>query len=77
MKATAIFFGQLKDITQTSALDISGIADTDGILQELYSRFPALESAKFILAVNDDLVEKNTALAENSVVALMPPFSGG
>jgi molybdopterin synthase sulfur carrier subunit len=38
---------------------------------------PALAGMKYIIAVDKQVIIKNTILNNNSVVALLPPFSGG
>ena len=77
MKVNVEFFGQLTDITKTKSFEFSSIADTESLLQKLYEKFPALQSSKFVIAVNNDLIKNNTVLEEGAIVALMPPYSGG
>jgi molybdopterin converting factor small subunit len=33
--------------------------------------------AKYVIAVDKKVANENTTLTENSIVALLPPFSGG
>lgn len=74
---SVLFFGQLTELTGTNELKISAASDTDELLQQLCSTFPKLNQAKFTIAVNNSMINRNTQLDENSVVALMPAFSGG
>jgi sulfur-carrier protein len=70
-------FGQLTDIIKSHELTLNGIADTDGLVRELYKRYPSLSASRYIMAVNKQTITGNTVLEDNSIVALLPPFSGG
>lgn len=71
-----IIFGQLTDIAG-STLALENIADTNSLVEELNNLYPALAKAKYMIAVDKKVVNENTTLTENSIVALLPPFSGG
>ena len=77
MQVNLLIFGQLTDITGDSSLIVNDIADTDSLTREMTKRFPSLSGAKFIVAVNKEVISGNTILQNNSTVALLPPFSGG
>lgn len=51
--------------------------DSDELLKALNLKYPFLADLKFSLAVNMQLVQKNTPLKGNEEIALLPPFSGG
>ena len=76
MSINIIIFGQLTDIAGSS-LTLKNIADTNNLIKELHNLYPALAKAKFAIAVDKKVVNENTTLTENSIVALLPPFSGG
>ncbi len=76
MPVNIIIFGRLTDITGSS-LALENIGDTNSLVKELHIRYPALADAKYVIAVNKKVANENTALTENSIVALLPPFSGG
>lgn len=77
MQVRIMIFGQLTDIVNTNALTLTGIVDTNGLVNELNKLYPALAGSKYIMAVNKQTVVGNTILKENSTIALLPPFSGG
>ena len=77
MKVNVEIFGQLTDITKDKNFEFKSVNDTDNLLQKLYEQFPGLQSASFIIAVNNNLIKDNTILEDNNTVALMPPYSGG
>ena len=76
MPINIIIFGQLTDIAGSS-LALENIADTNSLVKELHNLYPALAKAKYAIAVNRNVVNENTTLTDNSIVALLPPFSGG
>ena len=77
MQVRIMIFGQLTDIVNTSALTLTDIVDTNGLVNELNKLYPALAGSNYIMAVNKQTVVGNTILKENSTIALLPPFSGG
>ena len=76
MTLNIIIFGRLTDIAGSS-LTLENIADTNNLVKELHILYPDLADAKYVIAVDKKVVNKNTTLTENSIVALLPPFSGG
>ncbi|MGK2861444.1 MAG: MoaD/ThiS family protein [Chitinophagaceae bacterium] len=70
-------FGQLTEILESKELILSGVADTNALVSELNKNYPAMAGAKYIMAVNKQTITANTELNEDSIVALLPPFSGG
>ena len=76
MPVNIIIFGRLTDITGGS-LVLENVEDTNCLVEELHLLYPALADSKYVIAVDKKVVHENTRLSENSVVALLPPFSGG
>ena len=76
MPVNIIIFGRLTDIAGSS-LALENIPDTNSLVKELHSLYPALADSKYVVAVNKKVVNENTTLSDNSIVALLPPFSGG
>jgi molybdopterin synthase sulfur carrier subunit len=72
-----LIFGQLKEITGSDTLVLPGIADTKTLVAELNNKYPRLASVKYIIAVDKKVVTDNMIIGEKSIIALMPPFSGG
>jgi sulfur-carrier protein len=77
MKVRIIIFGQLTDITGKNELTLPDVNDTGDLVTELNKLYPALAASRYILAVDKQTVNGNVNLKEGSVVALLPPFSGG
>jgi molybdopterin synthase sulfur carrier subunit len=76
MSIHIILFGRLADIAGNS-VSLDNVADTDGLIKALHNTYPALAESKYVIAVNKQVITSNTSLNENSVVALLPPYSGG
>ncbi len=72
-----IVFGQLTEITGNEHIPMNGFADTNSVIAELNKTYPELVRAKYLIAVDKNVVTENTTLTDKSIVALLPPFSGG
>ena len=77
MEIEIISFGKVAEFIKNQQLDVSNIADTDALKQYLENRFPDLAGIKYKLALNKNMVQRNTALQNRDTLAIMPPFSGG
>ena len=71
------FFGQLTDRTGCNTVSLEDPLDTDNLIRQLNERFPALAGAKFMLAVDNKMIQANSILSDGCRVDLLPPFSGG
>jgi len=76
MNMHIILFGRLVDIAGSSVF-VKDVADTDSLINALHNTYPALAQVKYVIAVDKQVITSNTLLNEKSVVALLPPFSGG
>jgi sulfur-carrier protein len=77
MKVSVIFFGQLKDITGKSLLEIENVSDLKSLKSALQAKFPRLGKAEYIIAVDKKIVHENVLLQDNFEIAFLPPYSGG
>jgi sulfur-carrier protein len=76
MQIQVLLFGGLADIAGSS-VSVTNVTDTDSLIHVLLREHPGLADIKYVIAVNKQVVNKNTSLHADSVVALLPPFSGG
>ena len=76
-KITLLAFGQLTDITGQSTWEMEDISDIDQLKAILIEKYPALAQAKYLVAVNMEVIRGNATLKPGDAVALLPPFSGG
>lgn len=77
MALTIQLFGQFKEMAGSSTLQVDTVADTDALRRMLETMFPALQSIPYLVAVDKDVATGNTVLQSSSVIALLPPYSGG
>lgn len=77
MQVNIILFGRLTDITGKNKFVVNDVQDTDALVNQLQQLYPAFKTAPYILAVEKQIINSNTALADNNTVALLPPYSGG
>jgi sulfur-carrier protein len=76
MSVKIILFGKLADIAGSS-VSVNGVRDTDGLINAMHKNYPALANIEYLIAVDKQVIKENTSLNDNSIVALLPPFSGG
>lgn len=76
MQINIITFGRLSDLIG-AGITLYDIADTDSLKMELSRLYPALTGSGYVLAVDRELITENRVLTHNSIVAVLPPFSGG
>lgn len=71
------YFGLLVEITQCSEETVSFSKTTvSELLNFLFEKYPDLKNKDFQVALNNEIVLKDTLITENEI-ALLPPFSGG
>ncbi|MFN3665295.1 MAG: MoaD/ThiS family protein [Sediminibacterium sp.] len=77
MKTEILLFGQLVELIGTARISMEGFVDSASLIAALKEKYPVLNGAKFVVAINQEIIKENSVLKENSIVALLPPFSGG
>ena len=77
MQVKVLIFGQLTDITGVSEIQVNDVSDRDQLIAALNNQYPGLADSKYAIAVNKQVINENIALTDNSIIALLPPFSGG
>jgi molybdopterin synthase sulfur carrier subunit len=77
MAIKILLFGQLKQLTGSSELELQDITDTDQLIKEMKSRFPEIRDLNYMIAVDKTIIHGNTSIHENQELALLPPYSGG
>ncbi|HCL06130.1 MAG TPA: molybdopterin synthase sulfur carrier subunit [Chitinophagaceae bacterium] len=77
MKTDILLFGQLAEQVGAKQISLEGFSDSETLIKALQQQYPVLSQSKYIVAINQEIISGNTALSDNSIVALLPPFSGG
>ncbi|HMK19012.1 MAG TPA: MoaD/ThiS family protein [Chitinophagaceae bacterium] len=76
MSVKIILFGKLAEIAG-GTVSVDNVADTDSLINALEKDYPEFTKAKYVVAVDKQVIKENTALNKKNTVALLPPFSGG
>jgi molybdopterin synthase catalytic subunit len=81
MKIKVLFFGVTRDLTglQQEQTECPEGANLDGLWSCYASRFPRLRglSGALLLAVNQEIADRQRTLQDGDEVAFLPPVSGG
>jgi MoaD family protein len=81
MKVRAEFYSRLKEVVGERALDISlpKDASVNDLFEQLKERYPQLQDFEksMLFGVGVEFVDRNHALNEGDVIAIMPPVQGG
>lgn len=77
MQINVLLFGQLVDEAGSSTITVKDVKDTNELIEQIHTSFPALANMKYAIAVDKQIINENLILHSNNTVALLPPFSGG
>jgi molybdopterin converting factor small subunit len=77
MSVNLLFFGQLSALTGSSSITVENIEDTESLQLYLFEKFPNMANVKFAIALNNEVILKNTVINIGDTLAFLPPFSGG
>jgi molybdopterin converting factor small subunit len=81
MKARVQFYAQLRDLTgvQTLDVDLAEEARVSDLLENLYTKFPALRDRDkgILVGAGVEFVDRNYKLRPDNEIAIMPPVQGG
>lgn len=77
MELDIISFGKIAEVMNSQRLQVVGLSDTNELKVYLEKSYPLLTTMNYKLALNKNIIQENTALKNNDIVAIMPPFSGG
>jgi molybdopterin synthase sulfur carrier subunit len=77
MSIRVLFFAQLAEITNTKEIVMERTETTGQLIKNLQQKFPSLKNSVYLIAVEKEIIHADTALFDHSVVALLPPYSGG
>ena len=72
-----MIFGQLTDIFGSTTVELPSVKDSNELQRILMEKYPLLANTKYRIAINKQLVSGNVNISAETVIALLPPFSGG
>ena len=81
MKVRVQFYSQLCDLagTQTTDVDLIKGAVVSDLLENLYTKFPALRAhdRNILVGAGVEFVDRNYQLKPEDEISIMPPVQGG
>lgn len=77
MEIKILAFGQIAELVGQSEFSLADVKDTDTLKEWLAANYPSINAVTYAISVDKKKVTANTGLNHHSVVALLPPFSGG
>ncbi len=77
MNIQILSFGKIADLLPQAEWAMNGVQTVGDVRAQLEKQFPELKGMHYLIAVDKKMATDTDLLAENSVVALLPPFSGG
>lgn len=77
MKIKVKLFAQLEALAGTKEIVVDNIKDTDELQDILNKMYPEFRSQCYVIAVEKDIIQRNTELSEGNTVAFLPPYAGG
>jgi molybdopterin converting factor small subunit len=79
MKLKLLFFGALTDVVSNKQQIVDGIdtKDVKTLDSFLKLKYPVLNSYKYKIAVNQQIINENKLLNDGDEIAFLPPFAGG
>jgi molybdopterin converting factor subunit 1 len=80
MKVNILAFGIVKDIFQSSSIEVElkGAPTVSNLKAELEKNYPRLNQiASYMIAVNDEYATADVIIESRDEIAIIPPVSGG
>jgi MoaD family protein len=81
VKIQVQFYAQLRDLagTQTTDVDLIKGAAVSDLLENLYTKFPALRAhdRNILVGAGVEFVDRNYRLKSGDEISIMPPVQGG
>jgi molybdopterin synthase sulfur carrier subunit len=76
MAIKIIAFGMLADLLPKEGL-LMEAKNLNELSNQILEEYPAFKNYSYRIALNQQLVDMDTDLHDEDIVALLPPFSGG
>jgi len=73
---TVLYFGAAEEVAGTTSETLSA-DDTATLCSQILEKYPSMRSISFRLALNSFMLTEETALNDNDIIAILPPFKGG
>lgn len=77
MKIQIKTFGKLADMNIAQGFILEDNSSIGDFREYFVKKYPGLKEHKFLVAINNKIVDKDFTIQENDELVLMPPYSGG
>lgn len=77
MKVKVLLFGIFSEKADTSKIIVEDVKDKNELMQRIGMEYPFLKEMKYLIAVNQEVINNNIELKDGDEIALLPPFAGG
>jgi sulfur-carrier protein len=77
MKVKVLFFGVLSEVTGNKTKYYSDVKSLEHLKKRIVDEFPDMIRYKFIISLNNEIMNSNNSLKNGDEVAFLPPFAGG
>ena len=77
MKVAVRGFGPLQEVFSGGEFDVELPVAVGTLRRALESRWPELSEQRYSIAVDQQLIERESTVTTAKEIALLPPFAGG
>lgn len=70
-------FGVITEIIGKKNIAIGNVSSTQELQTLLEDQYPRLKEVKYAIAIDRKIITHSMPIDGNSIIALLPPFSGG
>lgn len=77
MKVKVLLFGIFSERADTSKIIVEDVKDKNELMQRIGMEYAFLKEMKYLIAVNQEVINNNIELKDGDEIALLPPFAGG
>ena len=77
MKVKVLFFGVLAEVIGTDSKIYMDVKSVDELKIRILDEFPELANYRYLVSLNNEIINDNHTTEDGDEVAFMPPFAGG
>lgn len=78
MTYSIYYFGKITEHTNCNYERLNcELSTVKGMKEELLKKYPTLRNETFKIAVNKNFIDEEILIANDSEIAVLPPFAGG
>jgi len=77
MEIKVLFFGVLTDVTGCNVKHYSNVRTIDDLRLRIQDDYPEIFHYNYMISLNQQIINGESALNNGDEVAFLPPFAGG